>query len=528
MSNSFKKSNLKKSKYDQGGIFMTIPPQRKKRKTIRIETEHTKKQKEEIIKQNELRTKIEKLEQKIKLELEQYNIVISARKKELSSTEEKIKQITERNESLKIAIEKVQKEMELKFNKNKKKENTLNYYNKQIKEEDPDIIKIKENNNLIENTRKTMEKYKQDINKLENAIYEDDNIKQINNIKFEIKTAKQRIDTLMKEKKYLLSVVEIHNNCLESQDKVQKDIDYYTIELNKLKMERNKEEKEKNEILRNDMVVVNKNKQKLREALLSPHELEKLKETKIKKTINEFWQSNKQKLLKYSLSDANININTIPVSKNKDKILKTDVFQSKVNNDNKLNKNALYKKKKNYAENLNNLNLDIDTEEDPPLLPLFNLETKSILRQILPLSEIEKYEKRYECIDLEKKNLLRQYSLANKKFLRQKKNMKSQIEKSNERFKLNEAKNDKLNEQLEMKEKEYEKLKNILNKMKKELNDKNQKIKIMNEENILMTQKYQGIRDKYIENNEKEKEKEKEKERENDDEEGEEDEDEND
>ena len=46
----------------------------------------------------------------------------------------------------------------------------------------------------------------------------------------------------------------------------------------------------------------------------------------------------------------------------------------------------------------------------------------------------------------------------------------------------------------------------------------------MNEENILMTQKYQSIRDKYIENNEKEKEKEKE----NDDEEGEEDEDEND
>ena len=174
MSNSFKKSNLKKSKYDQGGIFMTIPPQRKKRKTIRIETEHTKKQKEEIIKQIELKTQIEKLEQKIKLELEQYNIVISARKEELSSTEEKIKQITERNESLKIAIEKVQKEMELKFNKNKKKENTLNYYNKEIKEEDPDTIKIKENNNLIENTRKTMEKYKQDINKLENAIYEDD------------------------------------------------------------------------------------------------------------------------------------------------------------------------------------------------------------------------------------------------------------------------------------------------------------------------------------------------------------------
>ena len=525
MSNSFKKSNLKKSKYDQGGIFMTIPPQRKKRKTIKIETEHTKKQKEEITKQNELKTQIEELEHRIKLELDQYNIVISAKKEELSKTEEKIKQISERNESLKLAIEKVQKEMELKLNKNKKKENSLINNNPEIKEEDPDTIKIKENNNLIENTRKTMEKYKQDINKLENAIFEDDNIKQINNIKFQIKTLRQRIDTLEKEKKYLSSVIEIHNKCLESQDNIQKDIDYYTRELNNLKMERNKEEKEKNEKLRNDMVVVNKNKQKLKEALLSPHELEKLKETKIKKTINEFWQSNKQKLLKYSLSDANININTIPVLKNKEKILKTDVFQNKDNND-KLNKKTLYKKKKNYAENLNNLNLDINTEEDPPLLPLFNHETRNILRQILPVSEIEKYEKRYECIDIEKKNLLRQYSLANKKFLRQQKNMKNQVEKNNERFKLNEAKNDKLNEQYEMKEKEYEKLKNKFNNIKRELNDKNQKIKIMNEENILMTQKYQSIRDKYIENNEKEKEKEKEKE--NDDEEGEEDEDEND
>ena len=286
MSNSFKKSNLKKSKYDQGGIFMTIPPQRKKRKTIKIETEHTKKQKEEITKQNELKTQIEELEHRIKLELDQYNIVIFAKKEELSKTEEKIKQISERNESLKLAIEKVQKEMELKLNKNKKKENSLINNNPEIKEEDPDTIKIKENNNLIENTRKTMEKYKQDINKLENAIFEDDNIKQINNIKFQIKTLRQRIDTLEKEKKYLSSVIEIHNKCLESQDNIQKDIDYYTRELNNLKMERNKEEKEKNEKLRNDMVVVNKNKQKLKEALLSPHELEKLKETKIKKTIN--------------------------------------------------------------------------------------------------------------------------------------------------------------------------------------------------------------------------------------------------
>ena len=45
-----------------------------------------KKQKEEITKQNELKTQIEELEHRIKLELDQYNIVISAKKEELSKT----------------------------------------------------------------------------------------------------------------------------------------------------------------------------------------------------------------------------------------------------------------------------------------------------------------------------------------------------------------------------------------------------------------------------------------------------------
>jgi len=65
-------------------------------------------------------------------------------------------------------------------------------------------------------------------------------------------------------------------------------------------------------------------------------------------------------------------------------------------------------------------------------------------------------------------------------------------------------KNMELNSKLEIKEKEYEKLKNILENIKKELDNKKLKIKIWEEENILMSQKYQGIRDKYIENIEKE------------------------
>ena len=503
MSNSFKKSSMKKTKFNQSGTFMTIPPQRKRKKTIKIETENTKKQREELQKQNELKNKIEEIEKRIKLELNQYNKVISSKKEELSKTEDRIKQITEKNETLKISIENVEKQIELKLDKIKNIKN-LKKINNDKKEENPIEIELKENKNLVENTRKTMEKYKKVINQLENAIYEDENIKEINKIKYQIKLVKKRIIVLEKERNYLLLVNEEHNKCIESESDIKKDIDYYTTELNKLKFERNKEIKEKQEQYRKEMVVINRNKQKINESLMTPNEIESIKEKKIKKTINDFWFSNKEKLLKYSLSDYNINTNS-----------------------NAIHKKELYKKKKNYSENINNFNLDINADEEKPLKPLFTCEAKNILRKILPLSEIEKYEKRYEYADIEKKNLLRIYSLENKKILRQRKNIKNQMEKNNQRFKINEAKNDKLTIQLEKKEKEYEKLKNKLINMKNDLNNKKQKIKIMNEENILMTEKYQGIRNKYMDNNEDNKKKEKDKENE-DDEEGEEVEDDND
>ena len=523
MLNSQKKSILKKiTNYDKGGIFMTNPSPKKKRKTIKMQTENYKKEKEQILKQIELSDKIKEIEHRIQLELEQYNIVINKKKEELSHIEKRVKQINDKNESLNMAYEKIKKEMEDKYNnKNKLKENKNlnNDKNDIIKEEDPLVIKIKENENIIEDTRKTMENYQKEINKLENIIFDDENLNQINKIKFEIKNVKERLNTLEKEKKYLLIVSEEHNKCIEAQDKIKKEIEYYNTELNKLKIEKNQNYKEKKEKYKNDMFNINKNTKKINDALLAPHEVEKIKEKKIKSTLYKFWVINKQNLLKYSLSDNNINMNTIPIKNKKEKIMNTELSNYN-RNVIKLTKHQLYSKKKNYAENLNNLNLNIDG--DLSLNPLFNSQTKNILAKILPMSEIEKYEKRYECADLEKKKLLREFSLENQKILREQKNMKNKMEKNNQKLKLNEAKNDKLNNELEIKENEYEKLRNNFINMKKELEDKKQKIKIWNEENILMKQKYQGIKDKYIENTEKEKEKD------NDDEEGEEDEDEND
>ena len=81
MLNSQKKSILKKiTNYDKGGIFMTNPLPKKKRKTIKMQTENYKKEKEQILKQIELSDKIKEIEHRIQLELEQYNIVINKKK----------------------------------------------------------------------------------------------------------------------------------------------------------------------------------------------------------------------------------------------------------------------------------------------------------------------------------------------------------------------------------------------------------------------------------------------------------------
>jgi hypothetical protein len=399
-----------------------------------------------------------------------------------------------------------------------KEKNEL-YEKEKKKREEPLYQMIKEKAKQLSEIVQKSNKFRQERDKIQKDLEDKVDLEKINSLTSQIKIVQEKIEDLEKEKKYLLIVSEEHNKCIEAQDKIKKEIEYYNTELNKLKIEKNQNYKEKKEKYKNDMFNINKNTKKINDALLAPHEVEKIKEKKIKSTLNKFWVINKQNLLKYSLSDNNINMNTIPIKNKKEKIINTE-FSNYNQNVIKLTKHQLYSKKKNYAENLNNLNLNIDG--DLSLNPLFNSQTKNILAKILPMSEIEKYEKRYECADLEKKKLLREFSLENQKILREQKNMKNKIEKNNQKLKLNEAKNDKLNNELEIKENEYEKLRNNFINMKKELEDKKQKIKIWNEENILMKQKYQGIKDKYIENTEKEKEKD------NDDEEGEEDEDEND
>ena len=291
---------------------------------------------------------------------------------------------------------------------------------------------------------------------------------------------------MQKEKKYLLNINEEHNKCLEYQSKLQEDINYYQNELNKLKIENKEKGKIKTEQHIND-TKSNNNKYKG----LSPEQIQQKKEKHIQNSLSEFWSQNKQKLLKSSLSDNKIT--------NKEEL----------NSKNKNNKNyLLYNKKKKYGEGIKDFNLDIYNNNELPVLPLFNSNEKKILLNVLPEEEIQKYEKRYECADIEKKNLRRKYAFETRQLLKENRDIKNQFELNTKQLKENEEKNSLLSLQIEEKEKEYEKLRNKMNNMIKEMEEKKKKIKEWEVENQVMAQRLQEIRAKYEEVDKEEEEEE--------------------
>ena len=70
---------------------------------------------------------------------------------------------------------------------------------------------------------------------------------------------------------------------------------------------------------------------------------------------------------------------------------------------------------------INNKSMD-NTENKLPKISLFKENEKKILLGILPEKEIIKYEKRYEYVEKEAENLLRQCQVENKKYEKEKKN----------------------------------------------------------------------------------------------------------
>ena len=207
------------------------------------------------------------------------------------------------------------------------------------------------------------------------------------------------------------------------------------------------------------------------------------KELQIKNSLEEFWSKNKDKLME---SDDENNTNENNNKNLSDKKKKEDKKENILNI------------KKKIAEEIRNENLKIGkSNELLPKIPLFNQNEKKILLNILPEKEIEKFEKRYECIDNAKNNLKRKYALETKLLNKENKDLENKYEISLLQLKENEQKNKNLLIQINEQKKEVFSLQKKLEQCIKVLEDQKNKVRLKDEENKILVKELTDLQLNY-------------------------------
>ena len=450
------------------------PLKKKKKEDLEIE----RREKEELNKKLFLLQKIKESEEKLKFEQEQRKNLIEMKKKEIERKERTINQMTETNKKLKSELEILQVEVQEKLDKMEFKEKNDIFENEKKKRYAPleQLLKVKEKE--LQNSIDIVKTYKKEKEQLQQIIEDKVDMVQINSLNDQIKLAQEKIYDLEKEQKYLLKVKEEHKKCAFEQNKIQKEIDELKKQINELKQQN--KEKAKTERIHLSMQTSQIMKDNININKKSPEE----KELQIKNSLDEFW------------------------SKNKDKLMESDDENNTNENNNNNNLNDMKKKedkkenilniKKKIAEEIRNENLKIGkSNELLPKIPLFNQNEKKILLNILPEKEIEKFEKRYECIDNAKNNLKRKYALETKLLNKENKDLENKYEISLLQLKENEQKNKNLLIQINEQKKEVFSLQKKLEQCIKVLEDQKNKVRLKDEENKILVKELTDLQLNY-------------------------------
>ncbi len=439
------------------------PLKKKKKEDLEIE----RREKEELNKKLFLLQKIKESEEKLKFEQEQRKNLIEMKKKEIERKERTINQMTETNKKLKSELEILQVEVQEKLDKMEFKEKNDIFENEKKKRYAPleQLLKVKEKE--LQNSIDIVKTYKKEKEQLQQIIEDKVDMVQINSLNDQIKLAQEKIYDLEKEQKYLLKVKEEHKKCAFEQNKIQKEIDELKKQINELKQQN--KEKAKTERIHLSMQTSQIMKDNININRKSPEE----KELQIKNSLDEFWSKNKDKLMESddenNTNENNNNNNLSDMKKKEDK------------------KENILNIKKKIAEEIRNENLKIGKSNDLlPKIPLFNQNEKKILLNILPEKEIEKFEKRYECIDNAKNNLKRKYALETKLLNKENKDLENKYEISLLQLKENEQKNKNLLIQINEQNKEVFSLQKKLEQCIKVLEDQKNKVRLKDEENKIL------------------------------------------
>ncbi len=440
-----------------------------------------KREKEELNRKLFLLQKIKESEEKLKLEQEQRKNLIEMKKKEIERKEKTIKQITQTNQKLQSEFEILQVEIQEKLDKMEYKEKNDIFENEKKKRYAPleQLLKVKEKE--IQNSIEIVKNYKKEKEQLQQIIEDNIDLIQINSLNDQIKLAQEKIYDLEKEQKYLLKVKEEHKKCAFEQNKIQKEIDELKKQINELKQQN--KEKAKTERIHLSMQTSQIMKDNININKKSPEE----KELQIKNSLDEFWSKNKDKLMESddenNTNENNNNNNLSDMKKKEDK------------------KENILNIKKKIAEEIRNENLKIGkSNELLPKIPLFNQNEKKILLNILPEKEIEKFEKRYECIDNAKNNLKRKYALETKLLNKENKDLENKYEISLLQLKENEQKNKNLLIQINEQKKEVFSLQKKLEQCIKVLEEQKNKVRLKDEENKILVKELTELQLNYEKN----------------------------
>ena len=163
----------------------------------------TLEEKELYKKQTELLSQIKSLEEKLNFEKEQHQFLIESKEEEIEHKKKTIEQIKSVNEKLQNEFKnlqtKAQENMDKLENKEKNDKNEKEKQNRQNSLEQ--MLKVKEKE--LSNSNYQVDKFTKEKEKLRKKLDETININEINYLKDQIKVAKEKVDELKKEKKYL-------------------------------------------------------------------------------------------------------------------------------------------------------------------------------------------------------------------------------------------------------------------------------------------------------------------------------------
>ena len=443
-----------------------------------LEEEPKKMEEEERKKLIELEKQIKEIEDKFSFEQQNCQKVINLKEKEKEQKEKEINQLKSTNDELNEQLKFMKKQVKENFDstsKEKEKNGQKIKSQKKKKNKLEEMLDEKEEElKLCINENKNKEK---EIERLQKELDSKVNLEQFNNLKNQIKISKNKKEELEKQIEELEPIRLAHENCEEEKLKIKNEI--YNLQKNLEEIKKTNRKKFIKETKDKRMVIKHNNMSKLFNDL-DEEQIKNLKEQLYKKKIDKLWEKNKE-------TENSIDNDIVKQEDDNKKNIKKlkympenylEIVQKKQNFNTKMD----FSKKVRNNCHKKEIKMDDLQITELPKIPLFDKNKKKALQNILPEKEIQKYEKRYEYINIEKDNLIRKYNAETKQLKTEQniltKNSESFLEQLNENKKENILLDGKILEQ----EKQLQELKNKLKIMKDDL--QKTKRKISNQEKV--------------------------------------------